>query len=186
MDEEMTTYIRDQHAPCCVHADASKAKRRGPFRQPVVYHTLRLLLGAVFLFASYDKILHPQAFAQAVYNYQILPDAAVNLTALALPWLELLLGLCLMTGFWMPGATVISTGLLAVFIGALVFNQIRGLDVYCGCFSTEATEGPAGLWTLARDIGFLALSVYLAIFVFFFRPPALKTSDPEYSPGKHN
>ncbi|MGA8240229.1 MAG: MauE/DoxX family redox-associated membrane protein [Desulfobacterales bacterium] len=45
-----------------------------------MFLALRLLLGTVFLYASYDKILHPQAFAQAVYNYQILPDMAVNPT----------------------------------------------------------------------------------------------------------
>lgn len=111
--------------------------------QSYVYTGLRLVLGVVFLYASYDKILHPQAFAQAVFNYQILPDAAVNLAALVLPWLELFLGLCLVAGLWLPGATVTSTGLLAVFIGALVFNQIRGLDIHCGCFSTETTAGTA-------------------------------------------
>jgi uncharacterized membrane protein YphA (DoxX/SURF4 family) len=124
---------------------------------------LRLCLGAMFLYASYDKILHPLAFAEAVYNYQILPEVAVNLTALTLPWLELHLGVCLVSGFWLPGATAISTGLLTVFIGALVFNQVRGLDIHCGCFSTERTGGPADLWTAARDISFLAMSVYLAL-----------------------
>jgi uncharacterized membrane protein YphA (DoxX/SURF4 family) len=140
----------------------------------ILFHSMRLLLGAVFLFASYDKILHPQAFAQAVYNYQILPDAAVNLAALVLPWIELLLGLCLVTGFWLPGATALSTGLMTVFIGSLVFNQIRGLDIYCGCFSTETTDGAAGLWTVIRDMVFLAISVYLMLKVFFSKPEKLK------------
>ena len=148
--------------------------------QPFVFHTLRLALGVVFLYASYDKILHPQAFAQAVYNYQILPDDIINLTALVLPWLELLLGLCLVSGYWLSGATVTSTGLIAVFIGALVFNQIRGLDIHCGCFSTEITEGPADLWTVARDLLFLAVSAYLTLLVFFFRPVASKSADPRH------
>lgn len=134
-----------------------------------IFIVLRLFLGAVFIYASYDKILHPLAFAQAVYNYRILPDALVNLTALVLPWLELLLGLCLAAGFWLPGATMISTGLLMVFIGSLAFNQMRGLDISCGCFSTQTTEGPADLWTVVRDLIFLAVSVYLALVVFFFR-----------------
>jgi cation diffusion facilitator family transporter len=127
----------------------------------MAYHPLRLLLGAVFLYASFDKILHPEAFAQAVYNYQILPDSTVNLVALTLPWLELILGLCLVSGFWLAGATVISTGLLTMFIGAMVYNEIRGLDIHCGCFSTETTEEPASLWTIARDVSFLAASLYL-------------------------
>lgn len=137
---------------------------------------LRLLLGAVFLYASFDKIMHPEAFAQAVYNYKILPDSTVNLVALALPWLELLLGLCLVAGFWLPGVTVISTGLLAVFTGAMVLNEIRGLDIHCGCFSTETTQGPASSLTIIRDIMFLVVSTYLTLSVFYFRQMPIKKS----------
>lgn len=131
-----------------------------------LFHICRLLLGLVFVYASYGKILHPQAFALAVYNYQLMPDALVNITALLLPWLELLLGLCMIFGLWMPGVTVAGTGLLVVFLGALVFNQICGLDIHCGCFSTEITKGPAGLGTVLRDVVFLAVSLYLLLDVF--------------------
>ena len=144
--------------------------------QSRTFIVLRLFLGAVFIYASYDKILHPQAFAEAVYNYRILPDSLVNLTALVLPWLELILGLCLAAGFWLPGATMISTGLFMAFIGALVFNQMRGLDIHCGCFSTQTTEGPADLWTVVRDLIFLAVSIYLTLVVFFFRPAELTSA----------
>mgnify|MGYP006304953327 CR=1 FL=1 len=133
------------------------------------YHAARLFMGGVFLYASYDKILKPAAFAEAVYNYQILPDAAVNLTALVLPWFELVIGACLIAGVWLPGATVISTGLMTVFIASLIYNQMRGLDIHCGCFSTETTEGPVGIWTVLRDAAFLAVSVYLMLHMFFFR-----------------
>ncbi len=144
----------------------------------LVFVALRLVMGGVFLYASYDKILHPQAFAKAVYNYQILPDALVNLAALVLPWLEMLIGICLVAGVWLPGATAISTGLLAVFIGALIFNLARGLDIHCGCFSTQTEAGPADIWTVARDIAFLALSAWLTIWVFFFDPGANSDSKP--------
>jgi cation diffusion facilitator family transporter len=159
------------HPPETGNNPAALVGKRGASRiQTVVFHTLRLLLGAVFLYASYDKILHPAAFAQAIYNYQILPDGAVNLVALTLPWLELLLGLCLVAAFWLPGAMVLSTGLLTAFIGALVFNQMRGLDVHCGCFVTETANGPADVWTVIRDAGFLAVSAYLTMRTLFYEP----------------
>jgi uncharacterized membrane protein YphA (DoxX/SURF4 family) len=150
-------------------ASHARTSLPGPRSRLILYHAARILMGIVFLYASYDKILKPQAFAQAVFNYQILPDSAVNIAALVLPWLELLLGLCLLAGFWLPGATMLSTGLLAVFIGALVFNQVRGLDVHCGCFSTESSAGPAGVWTVARDLLFFSVSIYLALSVLFAR-----------------
>jgi uncharacterized membrane protein YphA (DoxX/SURF4 family) len=160
--------------------EAPSEEAQGRFRwEPAVYHVLRLFMGGVFLYASYDKILKPAAFAEAVYNYQILPDAAVNLAALALPWLEFLLGACLIAGVWMPGATVISTGLMTVFIAVLVYNKIRGLDIHCGCFSTEMTEGPIDAWTVGRDLIFLAASAYLTVSVFFLRRNASKSSDSE-------
>ena len=130
----------------------------------------RLLLGLVFVYASYDKILHPQAFALAVFNYQIVPGLAVNLIALILPWLELLLGLCLLLGVWLPGATIAVNGLLIFFLGALVLSLVRGLDIHCGCFSTEIQEGAAGLGTVLRDLGFFAMSLYLLLFIFLYQP----------------
>lgn len=130
-----------------------------------IFLICRLLLGLVFVYASYDKILHPQAFALAVFNYQLLPETAINLIAMILPWLELLLGLCLLFGIWLPGATVMGSGLLMIFLGALIYKQIRGLNIHCGCFSTEIQEGPAGLGTVLRDLGFLAVSLYLLVYV---------------------
>ncbi|RLC04874.1 MAG: hypothetical protein DRH90_07485 [Deltaproteobacteria bacterium] len=156
---------------------------QGTYRvQPIVFHVLRLALGGVFLYACYDKILHPLAFAEAVYNYQILPDAAVNLVALILPWIELLVGLCLVSGLWLPGATLMSTGMLTVFISALLFNQVRGLDIHCGCFATATTASPAGLWTIVRDLSFLAASVYISLYVFFLRPAASKLPGTQRQP----
>ncbi|MFO8091209.1 MAG: MauE/DoxX family redox-associated membrane protein [Desulfatiglandaceae bacterium] len=127
---------------------------------------MRLFLGAVFLYAGSVKILQPGAFAEAVYSYQILPGAAVNLAAITLPWVEVTIGLCLTAGLCLPGAVLLSTSLLGVFIGALVFNLIRGLDVHCGCFSAEITHGPVHMLTIARDLLFLAISIYMAVFVF--------------------
>ena len=68
-------------------------------RQRVIILAARLILGGVFVFASIDKILHPAAFAEAVYNYQILPDNLINLTAIVLPWLELVLGSLLISSW---------------------------------------------------------------------------------------
>jgi len=137
----------------------------------------RLLLGAVFLYASFDKIANPGAFAKAVYNYQILPDSMVNLVAVILPWMELLLGVCLVAGFWLPGASMISTGLLIVFVSAMAYNEIRGLDVHCGCFSTEPAEGSGGLPPLIRDSLFIVVSGFLTARVFFSRQMVLKRAN---------
>ena len=111
----------------------------------------------------------PTAFAEAVYNYQILPDSLINLTAIVLPWLELVLGVLLILGVWIQGTTVLSTFLLMIFMGAIAFNFVRGLDISCGCFSASPSEGSMTIWTIMRDAVFLLLAVYLFFETFFLR-----------------
>jgi uncharacterized membrane protein YphA (DoxX/SURF4 family) len=129
----------------------------------------RLILGGVFVYASFDKILHPAAFAGAVYNYQILPLGLINLTAIVLPCLELVLGIFLIINFWMPGTVAMCNLLLITFIGALLFNMARGLNINCGCFSTTAVESSMNVLTVLRDTSFLAMAVYLLYKTFFYR-----------------
>lgn len=122
---------------------------------------IRLILGAIFIVSSVGKIHDPGAFAKIVYNYQLLPDPLINLAAIILPWLELMIGICLMGGCWLPGAVTLANGLLVVFFGALVFNVARGLDVHCGCFSTGTEGDPATTWYLIRDSAFLLMGAFL-------------------------
>jgi uncharacterized membrane protein YphA (DoxX/SURF4 family) len=145
-------------------------------RQRVIILAARLILGGVFVFASIDKILHPAAFAEAVYNYQILPDSLINLTAIILPWIELVLGSLLIIGIWMPGTVLVSNLLLLAFIGVLIYNTSRGLDIHCGCFSTGPTEDPLSIWTIARDAVFLVPAVYL-VFANRASGPVLEQND---------
>lgn len=126
---------------------------------------LRLILGGVFIIAGIPKILDTASFAGMVYNYQILPDQLINLTALFLPWLEVLVGLLMITGLWLPGAIAIYNGLMIAFIAALSFNVHRGLDISCGCFSNSPGE-IIDLGTIIRDVVILFGALYLAYTVF--------------------
>ena len=120
----------------------------------------RVVLGCVFIYASLDKIRHPGIFAEAVYNYQLAPEVAVNLVAIWLPWLELWCGALLVLGLWVRGSVLILSGLMLVFMAALGINLARGLDIHCGCFTTKGTD-PLTVLTLFRDSCFLLLAVYL-------------------------
>jgi cobalt-zinc-cadmium efflux system protein len=134
----------------------------------------RWILGGVFVYASFDKILHPYEFAEVVYNYQILPDALVNLTAILLPWLELSAGVFLILGLFVRGALFTCNGLLAVFLVALAFNFARGLDIDCGCFSSSGGPSTGGsmILYLLRDAFLLAMG----LFIFFH---VLRRENPE-------
>lgn len=129
---------------------------------------VRWIIGIIFIWASIDKIVHPQEFARIIFNYQILPDELINITAITLPWLELIAGIFLITGIWMRGAAIICVGLLTIFSGLLVFNIFRGMDVACGCFSTSVEYASSGskYWYVARDLLFLIPAAYLFYSVF--------------------
>ena len=124
---------------------------------------LRLVLAAVLFYASADKLLHPKDFAAAVKAYHILPDVLVTVTAVWLPWLELALGLSLVSGVWSEGAAVLTTGLFAAFWLALIVNYFRGIDVDCGCFSSapasNTAEAAPMLWYIGRDAVLLGLAL---------------------------
>jgi len=131
-----------------------------PSRLAAAELVLRLLVGALMLYASWDKLLHPRDFAALVKGYHLLPDMLVNPVAVWLPWLELTLGVCLWTGVFAEGGLALSAGLLAVFWLALGVDYLRGIDVSCGCFSTSPDEPAAPmLFYLGRDALLLALAL---------------------------
>lgn len=116
---------------------------------------IRISLGLVFVIAGYVKINEPQGFALAVANYQLLPDYLIRSAAITLAWLEMLCGLALVFGILVRGASLIITLLMIIFLGAIGYNVQRGLDVVCGCFSTDPNGPPLSGMTLLRDIALL-------------------------------
>ena len=129
--------------------------------KPWVELVCRLVLGAVFVYASIDKILHPVEFAKVVYNYQMLPVPLSNLLAMILPWLELFAGLALIVGVLVTESALLTSGLLIVFIFALSINLYRGLDVECGCLSLSGGRS-IGLLTVVEDV-FLLLAALVVL-----------------------
>jgi cation diffusion facilitator family transporter len=127
---------------------------------------IRLILGGIFIIAGAPKIFYPTEFAEALFNYQILPDVLINFVAITLPWVEVIIGGMLVVGLWMPGAILIYNGLMISFIAALAYNTYRGLDIHCGCFSSGSSD-VISLETVLRDILILSMSLYLFYAVYF-------------------
>ena len=107
----------------------------------------RFILGVVFIYASYHKILDPVSFSDNIHNYHITDNLIwiENLAALIIPWLELIVGVFLIFGVFLEGATSITIGLYIFFIFILSQAVFRGIDVHCGCFKTEADAGVTDL-----------------------------------------
>jgi len=137
---------------------------RWPSERDWIVLLLRIALGLVFIYSSWSKIADPPGFAEMVWNYRILPGNLVNPVAITLPWLELLAGLALLSGFVRRGAAFLVAGMLIVFIVALATDLIRGIAVDCGCFSVAAqSKTPSELFAgmkidLLRDIGLCGMA----------------------------
>ncbi len=115
---------------------------------PVVF-SLKLV-GVLFVAASLHKIASPLEFAWIVHNYKILPGVLVNPTAIVMPWVEISCGPLLILGRLRQASAALILGLIGIFVLAIGFNLVRGLDFDCGCFGAEHTSP----WQiLLRDTG---------------------------------
>jgi len=70
---------------------------------------------------------------------------------MVLPWMELLLGLCLISGLFVSGALLGGIILMGVFTFAQASAISRGLAISCGCFNTS-NAGLISYATLIRTI----------------------------------
>ena len=128
---------------------------------------VQIALGAIFIVAALPKIADPPSFAHMVYNYRLLPAGLINMSALILPWVELLAGLALVLGVWTRPARWIITAMLALFVVAISINLFRNNAIDCGCFDTSAAgkshdERIKDMWlVILRDLGMLVMCAQL-------------------------
>lgn len=118
----------------------------------------RLVVGGVFIYASLDKLAHPQAFAEVIHHYRIVPYALLHPSALLLPMVEFVLGVALILGIGRRGAALLAAVLLVLFMGGIASALIRNLDISCGCFNTDGGHA-VGVSLLWRDLLLLLLCV---------------------------
>ncbi len=98
---------------------------------------VQIALGAIFVIAALPKIGDPPSFAHMIYNYRLVPSSLINISAMAMPWVELLAGLALILGVWKAAARNVVAIMLAVFIIAISINLFRDNAIDCGCFNVS-------------------------------------------------
>lgn len=129
---------------------------------PYISIAARLIAGAMFIATGIAKIIEPHQFAREIANYAILPDFLINISALALPWVELISGLLFVVGLRLRANATIIGGLLIVFIIAVASAWARGLNIDCGCYSEIASQ-KVGLEKILENTGLLILTIYVFI-----------------------
>lgn len=136
---------------------------------------LRLILGGLFAFAAYNKLVPkgegatssgPQGFTWTIKAFKLgLPDWAVLTSTFTMPWIEIVAGVLLIVGIWTRGAALVIGALLAVFIVLLLSVLARELNVDCGCFGDLSPFCPpkVGWCHIVQDVGMLAAAAAIVL-----------------------
>jgi len=95
---------------------------------------LRILLGGLFFAAGLSKLGAPLQTLASIYAYQIvLPDWLASTIAATLPWMEILVGLAVLAGLWLPVALGWTAFMLASFTILTAQAWWYDLPIDCGC-----------------------------------------------------
>lgn len=122
----------------------------------------RLVLVAAFLLAALPKIQDPVAFAVSVEGFRVVSGQPALWVALALPWLELVIGVGVLIPQIRRGSALLIVGLLILFIGLHASAWMRGLDISCGCYG-ESDTPTNYLWLILRNVALLAAASVVLI-----------------------
>jgi uncharacterized membrane protein YphA (DoxX/SURF4 family) len=128
----------------------------------------RVLLGGLLIVAGVLKIGHSAELASAIAGFRLLPPAIVGPLAVALPFIELLLGSYLIAGLFTKTIAAIVAAQFILYAGAIGSAVVRHIPASCGCFGPN--DSAAADWP---HVGFDLLLAGAAIFVACAAPGAL-------------
>lgn len=108
---------------------------------------LRIPLGLYFLFAGRMKLEFIDGFIETVRSFGILPDQMAVLYGVMTPWVEVVVGIMLVVGFWTTTAAIGATLMLVSYIVAMglfpmhpdIFN--KDIILLCASLALLATGG---------------------------------------------
>jgi putative oxidoreductase len=118
----------------------------------------RLVIGGIFLWSAAAHLANPYYLLSTVYQYELTSASVGALVASVLPFLELLLAACLLSGACVRGTWLLSSLLLLLFVGVQTSALMRDLRISCGCFGPEISQ-PVSL----TSVGFTSALAVLAI-----------------------
>lgn len=123
---------------------------------------IRVLLGALLLTAGALKVGHVTELAASIATFRLLPAAIVGPLAVALPYVELLLGAYLVAGLFTRIVATISALQFVCYAGAIASALVRHIAANCGCFGPN--DAATADWPhVAFDLVLAAASCFVAV-----------------------
>ncbi len=95
-----------------------------------------------------------------------MPLYLLHISAITLPWIELLVGLMLVLGVRLRANAAIAGVLLLTFIAAILWALSQDYNINCGCFAQkpDAPQHKIGAQKVFENIGLTALCAYIFMF----------------------
>ncbi len=124
---------------------------------------LRIVMGLLFIYSGLFKAVNPDNFSKVIILYDVLPENLVPYAAIIFPYIELLTGLLLLTGYKIKASALIAMILMVFLITIISINIYRGKSFACGCFNLEelGIKEDIGIPLILRDIVFLIFQLLI-------------------------
>ena len=129
----------------------------------------------MLIYAGAAKVGRPLTSERAVQAYELFPSDIASWIGLALPFVEIALGVLLVLGLFTRPVAIASTLLMVAFVIGISQAWARGLTIDCGCFGgggqigADETKYPQ---EIARDVAFALAGAWL-----WWRPRTLASLD---------
>lgn len=145
---------------------------------------LRLIVGGILIYASVSKIVHPEEFYLSVMEYHLVGNTLSKIIALWLPWIELLVGVGVLSGIWFLTNLRLAQLLFAGFTIILIVTLFRGIHTDCGCFGSAG--GRVSWLHVLGDVILYFLTTLLVIWeqIVSKIQPAQSRGDTQENRGK--
>lgn len=125
----------------------------------VIIGILQATLALILLAGGLEKAKDMSWFADAVRQYDLVPEAAVWPVAFAIPVAEFAAAAGLLHGPSRGVAAAGVVGLLLLFAAAIGINLARGRrQIDCGCWGPAAERGEISGWLALRNLALAALA----------------------------
>lgn len=122
---------------------------------------VRVLLGGMLIAAGVLKVGHPAELASTISAFRLLPPDVAGPLAIALPYVELLLGAYLIAGLFTKTIATIACLQFLLYAGAIGSAVLRHIPANCGCFGPN--DSATADWPhVAFDVVLAAASAFVA------------------------
>jgi hypothetical protein len=100
----------------------------------------RAVASGLLLVSACAHLKNSYFFLGTVYSYQIVQPSLGIVIAAFLPFLQIVLALCLLSNAFMAPVVLLSSLLFSLFIAVQLYAVHARLDITCGCFGVDSAK----------------------------------------------